>query len=688
MEDVMKNVKPTIVGRIRKEAFGGIYYERDRLVIELLNDSAYEILSLCQQGKTQEEIEQYLLSEYEADPHLIKDDLQEYLSYLTASKFIQNGKDVKKDCINMKKIPTQDMYDRNYTLGLPPYVLSAPLKVLIELTHICNLKCVHCFADADFCKYNEKGYIEGELTTQQWYKVIDNILEAGVFEILLSGGEATMRKDLLDIAKYIQSKGASYCLLSNATLIDDKLAKGLKSTGCEKVESNMDGYDAKTYDCFRGVAGSFDATIRGIKACIENGIPVRCNVMETKMNIFGLKKIVDKAYEIGVREVCVVPLESGGRAKVNTQLAFQEDDVEELRAFYKDVVQWFDEKYGETDMVLCTPNMLNIGDEGRYAKVFDSSGIMPACGAGKIHCTVDPYGDVKLCPNKCIYCYNDSHNRRTQELSSKKKMEIANQLIEAGIFQVCLTGGEPLACPEYLDLLRYFRTNGVLVGSIFSGGCMTPAKINQICEYVSMIQVSLDGSTSEIHDRVRGREGSFDEAVTTIKAFVAKGKQVKVSFATTKYNIDDLENTYKLCESLGVSSFRTQKLSISGRVKGHEESIYATEKQIRRFETFIYNQRGKGIPIEFRSPAEHVQFGVKNGYAIVARINSEGLVGISPYIDAYFGDLKKESLKEIWDRMKMGWHNPEMLELAKKMDERGNGTLIDTLEERLMIGEV
>ena len=108
------------------------------MVIELLNDSAYEILSLCQQGKTQEEIEQYLLSEYEADPHLIKDDLQEYLSYLTASKFIQNGKDVKKDCINMKKIPTQDMYDRNYTLGLPPYVLSAPLKVLIELTHISN----------------------------------------------------------------------------------------------------------------------------------------------------------------------------------------------------------------------------------------------------------------------------------------------------------------------------------------------------------------------------------------------------------------------------------------------------------------------------------------------------------------------------------------------------------------------
>lgn len=225
--------------------------------------------------------------------------------------------------------------------------------------------------------------------------------------------------------------------------------QGLKSTGCEKVESNMDGYDAKTYDCFRGVAGSFDATIRGIKACIENGIPVRCNVMETKMNIFGLKKIVDKAYEIGVREVCVVPLESGGRAKVNTQLAFQEDDVEELRAFYKDVVQWFDEKYGETDMVLCTPNMLNIGDEGRYAKVFDSSGIMPACGAGKIHCTVDPYGDVKLCPSDEHVLKEEKNNLLEKDMKQIWKDSSVLNWIRGAEFIKCQRCGErcEFSCP-------------------------------------------------------------------------------------------------------------------------------------------------------------------------------------------------------------------------------------------------
>ena len=100
------------------------------------------------------------------------------------------------------------------------------------------------------------------------------------------------------------------------------MAKDLKRTGCAKVESNLDGYDQETYERFRGVKGSFEKTISGIKACLDEGIQVRCNVMETKMTIFDLKKIVDTAYEIGVRELCVIPLEMGGRAKNIKKLCF------------------------------------------------------------------------------------------------------------------------------------------------------------------------------------------------------------------------------------------------------------------------------------------------------------------------------------------------------------------------------
>ena len=440
-----------LAGKIREEEFGGIYYERNRLVIELLNETAYEILKLCEQGLSVKEIEAYLLKEYDAPQELIKGNLEEYLEYLRQSRFLLSdevaaSQDTK---VNVDKIPMTDAANRQYTLGFPPYVLSAPLKVLLELTHNCNLKCGHCFADADYCKKSEKGYMEGELTTEQWCKVIDNILDAGVFEILLSGGEATMRKDLLDIAAHIQKRGASYCLLSNTTLIDDAMAKKLKETGCEKVESNMDGYDAETYDRFRGVEGSFGATLKGIKACLDNDLPVRCNVMETKMNIFDLKKIVDKAYEIGVREVCVVPLESGGRAKVNAHLAFGEEDMPALNAFYKDVSAWFDEKYGKTDMVLFTPNMLSPDQEGRFAKVFDISGLMPSCGAGKIHCTIDPYGDIKLCPSDDNVLKKEGNNLLTRDLKEIWRESDTLNWIRGGEFsncQNCKKGCE-FSCP-------------------------------------------------------------------------------------------------------------------------------------------------------------------------------------------------------------------------------------------------
>lgn len=446
-----KKVKMDLAGRIRKEEFGGLYYERNRLVIELLNDTAYEILEMCEQGLTFKEMEDRLLSEYNASPDLIRQNIEEYVTYLLQSKFVLNDETPieKVATAKVNKIAMCDIENQQYTLGLPPYVLKAPLKVLIELTNNCNLKCVHCFADAEYCKKSEDGYIEGELTTDQWCKVIDNVLEAGVFEILLSGGEATMRKDLLDIAAYIKKKGAGYCLLSNTTLIDDEMAKGLKETGCEKVESNMDGYDAETYDAFRGVKGAFDATIRGIKACIKNGLPVRCNVMETKMNIFDLKKIVDKAYEIGVREVCVVPLESGGRAKVNDHLSFSEEDMPKLYAFYKEVSEWFDEKYGNMDMVLFTPNMLNANEEGRYAKVFDISGMMPSCGAGKIHCTIDPYGVVKLCPSDDNVLKREGNNLLENDLREIWKNSQILNWIRGSEFTKCqkCSKGCEFSCP-------------------------------------------------------------------------------------------------------------------------------------------------------------------------------------------------------------------------------------------------
>lgn len=431
-----------IVGQIRKESFGGLYYDRNRLTVELLNDTAYEILNYIRQGFTIDEIIQLMITDYGKDFETqIRSDVNYYMNYLKKSRFVTKEDDKNISSLKTSKVEMPSVFQNdvqnNYTLGMPPYVLGAPLKTLLELTHNCNLKCVHCFADADFCCKTPEGYLDGEMNTEQWCQVIDKIIDAGVFEILLSGGEATMRKDLIDIARHIQERGASYCLLSNTTLIDDALAKQLKETGCVKVESNLDGYNAETYDSFRGVSGSFDATVKGIKACLRQGLPVRCNVMETKMNIFDLKKIVDTAYEIGVREVCIVPLESGGRAKTNDHLAFTKDEQETLKQFYLDIDEWFSSAYGNTDMVLLTPYALDKKSGSKFSKIFDINNFMPACGAGKIHCTIDPYGMVKLCPSDSDCLLKEQNCLLTNDLKSIwAESEVLNW-VRSNVFKKC-----------------------------------------------------------------------------------------------------------------------------------------------------------------------------------------------------------------------------------------------------------
>jgi radical SAM protein with 4Fe4S-binding SPASM domain len=404
--DTILYKKPNILGKIRKESFGGIFWMNDMARIDMLNDVAVDILEKCNGSNTVSKIIDQILEDYDVLPQKAEVDVIDYLLTCAAVGYI-NGIDISDEIKEKAKskfdTTTPNEYcnflGENGLIGVGKNTLSAPMKVLIEFTKNCNLRCVHCFADAD-CRVTSDGYLDGELTKEQWFQIIDNVKEAEVFDIFVSGGEALLRKDFFDIMEYIKEKGLEFCLLTNATLITDEIAKKLKAFGCFKVEANMDGFDEDSYDSFRGCKGSFAATVNGIKACLKNDLPIRCNVTITKINIKWLKQIADTAYQIGVREVCCVPLEQGGRADANWERLHVtvEDNVE---FHYSEVTQYVQEKYGDKMMFIAPIERHVANDFGEDNKVhafWDPNGLMPACGAGKYHCSINPFGDVILCP--------------------------------------------------------------------------------------------------------------------------------------------------------------------------------------------------------------------------------------------------------------------------------------------------
>lgn len=458
-----------IAGIVRSEKFGGIYYERDRLVIEMLNQIGYEIIKMIESGYSYDEIVKRLYSTYDVDYEILKNDVSTYINYLLKSKYVISENTNLNGKTDLQPYSSVATYDNNFQkkdfiLGMEPYELKSPLKVLLELTYSCNLKCIHCFADAEFC--SKSKLINEELSYSDWCKIIDNILKNEVFEILLSGGEATMRGDLINICEYIHSKGRGYSLLTNATLIDRNMANELKRTGCVKVESNLDGYNAETYEAFRGVKGSFNQTISGIKACLDAGLQVRCNVMETKLTIFNLKEIVDLAYNIGVREVCVIPLEMGGRAKNIKNLCFEENDMESLNNFYEEVNRWFDDKYKNTDMILFTPNQFSRG-ESKYSKIFDIENIMPRCGAGLIHCTINPFGVVKMCPTDHSLLVKENNNVLKEDLGYIWENSEVLKKVRGESFKKCVHCTE--VCGMECPVIRYEEKKDLTYGCMIGG---------------------------------------------------------------------------------------------------------------------------------------------------------------------------------------------------------------------------
>ena len=109
------------------------------------------------------------------------------------------------------------------------------------------------------------------------------------------------------------------------------------------------------------------------------------------------------------------------------------------------------------------------------------------------------------CKNRCIYCYNDSSPDRLEQLSDKRMLSLANEIIEMKPVNICLTGGEPTENSHYLDLMLLFASYGLKVSTILSGANLNSKYINIISKCVDTLQISLDGSCPEIHDSVRGR---------------------------------------------------------------------------------------------------------------------------------------------------------------------------------------
>lgn len=140
-----------------------------------------------------------------------------------------------------------------------------PLSAMIEVADRCNHTCVHC--------YQVQGQ-KGEMSTDELRRVLDELAELGVLFLTLSGGEATLRSDLLEIIAHARRRRFAVKLFTNGYTMTAELAGELRRLAVQEVQISLYSHRAEVHDWVTGVPGSWARTVAGARHLLAAGMRV------------------------------------------------------------------------------------------------------------------------------------------------------------------------------------------------------------------------------------------------------------------------------------------------------------------------------------------------------------------------------------------------------------------------------
>lgn len=131
---------------------------------------------------------------------------------------------------------------------------SRPNVVYLHLLPTCNLKCIHCnLPHVDGIEHGTLRRVDDMMSTEQLLRALSELADwLGPFKLNISGGEPMVHKDILRILRHATGRGILAGIVSNGTLIDERVADQLAEMGLFNVSISLDGFKPETHLAFRG----------------------------------------------------------------------------------------------------------------------------------------------------------------------------------------------------------------------------------------------------------------------------------------------------------------------------------------------------------------------------------------------------------------------------------------------------
>jgi len=352
--------------RLEKDGSGVLIINASRVLF--LNKTAAEYVSLFMKGYSEDEIVKKMVKRYKINGETVRKDYRKVLYVINTF------------------VNTPDVCPVSY-LGvekLEPFQkeLSAPYRMDLAITYRCNNRCVHC--------YTGGPRETKELTTKEWFKVMNKIFRLGIPHIVFTGGEPTLREDLPELIAYAEKIGLICGLVTNGRrLKDEDYFKKLVDAGLDHVQITLESHDPRVHDKITGVAGSWEETVKGLKNAIESPIYTLTNTTLNKYNVEGILKTIDFIHSLGLKQfACNSLIYSGKAAKPEMirEFAIEESNLEPILVRIRNRARELGMEfiwYTPTEYCVLNPLKLDLG--------------IKTCSACRISMCVEPDGTVIPC---------------------------------------------------------------------------------------------------------------------------------------------------------------------------------------------------------------------------------------------------------------------------------------------------
>jgi SynChlorMet cassette radical SAM/SPASM protein ScmF len=180
--------------------------------------------------------------------------------------------------------------------GVPPLT-----SLYLYISGACNLACRHCWITPTYQAGDDGGqHVEIEYVR----KAIREAKPLGLRHVKLTGGEPTLHPQFREIVTLVNDAELTVVIETNGTLVNDALAGFLKQTSrVSCISVSVDGVTAETHDFLRGVPGSYESALAGIKALVEVGFRPQLICTLHRGNVSQMTEIVALAERLGCGSV-------------------------------------------------------------------------------------------------------------------------------------------------------------------------------------------------------------------------------------------------------------------------------------------------------------------------------------------------------------------------------------------------